>query len=401
MLCQIALAVVLVMSAALFTRGAMKALRPSSEFSFKGKLLVKLDTFAAGYDLARSQQVYETLVDRLRSLPGIRAVSLSASFPFAEGGRSGYGGIVREYVPGIENDRDRESGGPPRLVKGAPEVHMVGADYFEAIGMPLFQGRPLHRLDSVPDAEKVVIIDEQIARRLRPNGNSLGCLITFGWEKSPYRVVGIVPTLRIATDDDIPSTQMYLPMTADSRPTFIQIRVAETLDDNEVALQENIRTLIREIDSQLPILLLKSLADCYYENPFVWMATIGAKLATIFGAMALFLASLGIYAVKGYMVASRTQDIGIRKALGATHGKIMAMVFREGAVLTVAGLIVGLLLGLGIARLIHSLFYGISPADPVSIIATIFLLGAASLLAGYIPARRAAKIDPMEALRYE
>jgi ABC-type antimicrobial peptide transport system permease subunit len=267
--------------------------------------------------------------------------------------------------------------------------------------MPLFQGRPLHRLDSVPDAEKVVIIDEQIARRLRPNGNALGCLITFGWEKSPYRVVGIVPTLRIATDDDIPSTQMYLPMTADSRPTFIQIRVAETLDDNEVALQENIRTLIREIDSQLPILLLKSLADCYYENPFVWMATIGAKLATIFGAMALFLASLGIYAVKGYMVASRTQDIGIRKALGATHGKIMAMVFREGAVLTVAGLIVGLLLGLGIARLIHSLFYGISPADPVSIIATIFLLGAASLLAGYIPARRAAKIDPMEALRYE
>jgi predicted permease len=401
MLCQIALAVVLVMGAALFTRSAVKALRPSSEFSFDGKLLVKLDTYAAGYDLARSQQVYGTLIDRLRSLPGIRTVSLSASFPFAEGGRSGYGGIVREYVPGIENDMQGESGGFPRLVKGAPEVHTVGADYFEALGMPLLQGRPLQRLDSVPGAEKVVIIDEQIARRLRPDGNVLGCLITYGWEKSPHRVVGIVPTLRIATDNDVPSPQIYLPMSSESRPTFIHIRVKETLHENKVALQENIRTLIRETDPQLPILQLTSLADCYHDNPFVWMATIGAKLAAIFGVMALFLASLGIYAVKGYMVASRTQDIGIRKALGATHGNIMAMVFWEGMMLTVAGLLVGLLLGLGIARLIHSLFYGVSPADPISIVATIVLLGAASLLAGYFPARRAAKIDPMEALRYE
>ncbi|UCE46709.1 MAG: ABC transporter permease, partial [Phycisphaerales bacterium] len=400
LLCQIALAVVLVMGAALFTRGAVKALRPSSEFSFNGKLLVKLDTFAAGYDLARSQQVYETLVDRLRSLPGIRAVSLSASFPFAEGG-SGYGGIVREYVPGIENDRDRESGGRPRRVKGAPEIHKVGADYFEAMGMPLLQGRSFRRLDSSLNAEKVIIIDRQIAHRLRPDGNALGCLITFGGEASPYRVVGIVPTLRIASDDDIPSPQIYLPMTADSQPTFIQIRVAETLDDNEVALQENIRTFIREIDPQLPILLLKSLADCYYDNPSVWMATIGAKLAAIFGAMALFLASLGIYAVKSYMVASRTSEIGIRMALGATKRNIMGMILWEGMVLTMVGLLVGLLLGLGVAKVSASMFYGVSPIDPVSIVATVALLGAASLLACYIPARRATKIDPMRALRYE
>ena len=401
LLCQIALAVVLVMGAALFTRGAVKALRPNSDFSFNGKLLVKLDTFAAGYDIARSQQVYETLVGRLRSLPGIKTVSLSASFPFAEGGSGGYGGTIREYVPGIENDNSRESGAPPRPVKGAPEVHTVGADYFEAMGMPLLQGRPLHRLDSAPDAEKVVIIDEQIARRIRPNGNALGCLITYGWKRPPYRVVGIVPTLRIATDNEVPSPQIYLPMAADSRPAFIQIRVAETLHENEVALQEKIRTVIREIDPQLPILLLKSLADCYYDNPFVWMATIGAKLAAIFGAMALFLASLGIYAVKGYMVASRTRDIGIRKALGATHRDIMGMVFREGTALTLAGLVVGLLLGLGIARLIGSLLYGVGPVDIISIAAAIVFLGAASLLAGYFPARRAARIDPMEALRYE
>jgi ABC-type antimicrobial peptide transport system permease subunit len=117
--------------------------------------------------------------------------------------------------------------------------------------------------------------------------------------------------------------------------------------------------------------------------------------------MALFLASLGIYAVKGYMVASRTPEFGIRKALGATHRDIMGMVFREGSVLTVAGLVVGLLLGLGIARLIGSLLYGVGPVDFISIAVAVVLLGAASLLAGYIPARRAARIDPMEALRYE
>jgi len=117
--------------------------------------------------------------------------------------------------------------------------------------------------------------------------------------------------------------------------------------------------------------------------------------------MALFLASLGIYAVKGYMVASRTPEIGIRKALGATHWSIMGMVLREGTVLTLAGLIVGLFLALATGRLIASLLYGVHPVDPISIAATVTLLGAASLLAGYIPARRAAKVDPMVALRCE
>ncbi|MBC8217383.1 MAG: FtsX-like permease family protein, partial [Planctomycetes bacterium] len=114
-----------------------------------------------------------------------------------------------------------------------------------------------------------------------------------------------------------------------------------------------------------------------------------------------FLAALGIYAIKGYMVASRTSEIAIRMALGATHRDIMRMVFREGLVLTMVGLMVGLGLGLGVAKVAASMLYGVSPIDPVSIVATVALLGAASLLASYIPARRAAKIDPMEALRSE
>jgi ABC-type antimicrobial peptide transport system permease subunit len=133
----------------------------------------------------------------------------------------------------------------------------------------------------------------------------------------------------------------------------------------------------------------------------VWAAGLGARLAITFGVMALFLASLGIYAVKGYMVASHTHDISIRMALGATNKNIMGMILREGILLTFAGLIAGLFLAFAAGRLIGSLLYGVRPVDPVSIATTVMLLGFASLLASYIPARRAARIDPMEALRHE
>ena len=155
------------------------------------------------------------------------------------------------------------------------------------------------------------------------------------------------------------------------------------------------------MDPRLPVVLVTTLADYRRDNPSMWAAVMGARLAAIFGAMALFLASLGIYAVKGYMVASRTSEIGIRKALGATHGNIMGMVLREGLLLTMVGLIIGLAMGLAVAKIAARLLYGISPIDPASIVVTVALLGTASLLASCIPARRAARLDPMVALRHE
>jgi len=402
---QIALSVVLVMGAALFTRSALRTAPADSGFSLDDKLLVEIDTLSTGYDLVRSRQVYESLTDRLRSMPGVQAVSLSASFPLAD---VGSGGSVREYTPGAEKDQRDEEEVMRDLFANSPTetstVYAVGVDYFEAMGMPLLQGRTFHRLDSVPDAEKVVIIGETLARKLRPDGNALGCLVQYGWRpssSSPSRVVGIVPSLRIVTDNDFNPTQIYVPMGPDCRPVFIHLCIASKNHATETALLQQIPTEIRKVDPHLPIISVITMAAFHRNNPFVWLWGFGARLAVLFGAMALFLASLGIYAVKGYMVASRTPEIGIRMALGATHKDIMGMVFCEGTVLTLAGLVVGLLLGLGAARLIASLLYGVGPVDPVSIAVAVVLLGAASLLAGYIPARRAAKIDPMDALRYE
>lgn len=144
-----------------------------------------------------------------------------------------------------------------------------------------------------------------------------------------------------------------------------------------------------------------TLKERYQSDEFVWLTGLSARLALTFGAMALFLAGLGIYAIKGFMVASRTPEIGIRKALGATRRNIIVMVLREGSTLMLLGLGLGLALGLGLPHLARATFYNVSPVDPVSIIVTIAVLTLASLLAGLIPARRAARIDPMVALRYE
>ncbi len=399
--CQIALSVVLVMGASLFTRSALQASRTNSSFNLDGKLLIELDPLAAGYDLAHSQQVYETLRGHLKSLPGVQAVGLSASFPFGAGG--GLGGWVREYVPGIEKSEGDERDLLTDPSARTDTVYTVGPDCFEALGIPFLQGRAFHRLDSTPEAEKVLIIDERIARRLRPDGNALGCLVQYGGPPSSpvYRVVGIVPHLPTISDDKASRGQAYVPLGPDRLPVHLHLRAVGTTRENEAALRKWISTAIRRLDPRLPILAVTTLTECRRNDPSMWSASMGAWLAATFGAMALFLASLGIYAIKGYMVASRTSEIGIRKALGATHRDILGMVLREGMVLTLTGLVVGLLLGLAAARLIRSLLYDVSPVDPVSMVVTAVLLGAVSLFASYIPARRAAKVDPMVALRSE
>jgi predicted permease len=390
-LCQTALAVVLVMGGTLFTRSALQVARPNPRFRLDDKLVIQVDPLSAGYDRIRSAQVCEALADHLASLPGVEAVGTSPSFSFGGGG----GWLISESVPGEGSDRSK------RLVAQYAGLFDVGRDYFAALEIPLLRGRPFDRLDSAPDAERVMIIDENLARKLRPDGNALGCFIQYGLftdYSEPYRVVGIVANVPGIGAREI-RAQVYKPLQPDQLSPCIYLHVANSR--SAAALTQRISEEIHRLEARVPVLSVTTLVQRHRDDSLVWVTGFCARVALAAGAAALFLASLGIYAVKGYLVASRTGEIGIRKALGATQGNIMGMVLREGMLLTLAGLFVGLLLGLAVARLIGSLLYGVSPVDPVSIAVTVVLLGIASLLASYLPARRAANVDPMVALRYE
>ncbi len=396
--CQIAMSVVLVMMATLFTRTALNATRADVGFSLAGKIVVRIDPLAGGYTKTEAVRACETLAERLRGMPGIAAAALSSAFPIG----SGEPDLSQRFIAYEPGAADESS---TNLVEKGLLLYGVGDGYLEAMGIPLLQGRSFNRLDLAPDAEKVVIIDEQLARKLRPDGNAVGCLIQHGWgsnsELDVCRVVGIVPNQRDFAGQVMNWRHIYHPIPDYRLPVYIHLRVADPSSQAETALVRSLGAQIRTIDPRLPVVSVMSLTDLRLDNSGVRQTQMTARLATMFGTMALFLAGLGLYAIKGYMVASQTPEIGIRMALGATRRNVLAMVFRQGAASTCVGLSIGLLLAVVLARLIRAGFYGISPMDPVSIIATVTLLALVSLLAGYVPARRAAKIDPMTALRCE
>jgi predicted permease len=393
---QIALSVVLVMIATLFTRTALRAAGADPGFGLAGKVVVRIDPLAAGYTHAQANAACEALTERLAGMPGIQAAGLSTSFPVGDAG-CGWSDRVVAYEPGVEDNRSRS------LLPKDVQVFEVDGDYFKVMGIALLRGRPFRLLDSAPDAERVVIIDEHLARKLRPDGDAVDCLIQYGWGSNlpPCRVVGVVPNLRNPSGDAADRFHLYEPLRAKHVPIYIHLRVAGTAPHAEAALVRNISAQIRQIDPRLPVVSVTRLVDQHRNHPTVREVAVVARLATMFGTMALFLAGLGLYAVKGHMVASRTPEIGIRMALGATRRDVLVMVFLQGATSTSVGLAIGVLLAAALARLIRSGLYGISPIDPVSIGATVALLAVVSLLAGYLPARRAARIDPMVALRYE
>ncbi|NQV36045.1 MAG: ABC transporter permease [Phycisphaeraceae bacterium] len=394
---QTALSFALVMGAALFTRSALNTMNANSNFSFDGKLVVEVDLQAGGYDAQRSRQICETIKNRFLALPGVESVAMSSSGHFTQSRWDG--GPVSEYAPGSE-----QKGSRTKLTRGSQQFS-VGIGYIKTLGLSLLQGRAFNELDFRSQGENVIIINEHLAQKIRAHGNALDTWIRWGPDKyieqqKSYRVVGIVSNVTSGHANEAEPT-MYIPMHEKKHPKFVHVLAGSMTRQGQGALVGTLSQEVFKIDSQVPLISVSSLEDHSMQTEDVWLTGLGARLAAIFGAMALFLAALGIYAIKGYMVASRTPEIGTRMALGATRKDIMLLVFRQGSVLTLVGLGCGLIAGLGLAHLMRSLFVNVSPLDPISIGATIVVLALTSALAGVIPALRAARIDPMVALRYE
>jgi len=354
-----------------------------------------VDPSLAGYDEARGREIYRALLERLVSIPGVQSVSVAGTVPF---------GMVS-----LGRDIQRSSDAPPSSAdpssKGSvmsERFNIVGQDYFKTLGIPLLRGRSF----TGDTKSAVAIIDKTAASKLWPNEDAVGrhirMILRDGAKAQDAEVVGVAANIQ----DDIfggeSQGHLYVPFGQEYQADMnIHLKVAAQGKEAETRMLETVRREIRTVDSRLPVLALKTLHE-HVETSFeLWTVRTGARMFSVFGGVALLLAMVGLYGVRAYTVARRTREIGIRMALGANAGDTLRMILREGLLVTSIGASVGLLLAAGVGRLLASFLYKVSGADPIVFTAAPLLLAGISLLACYLPARRAARVDPMVALRYE
>lgn len=397
---QIALSLALLAAAGLFTRGALKAAQADPGFSMDTGLLAEVDAALGGYAEPRGRQLYHTLLERLRAIPGVQSAAMAYVVPFGL-----FSDATEVSKPAAADSND--PGETEEKPIGA-QFNIITSDYFATLGLPLLRGREFERLEvESPSAAPVAIIDQVLAERLWPGQDPLGRFIRItaqaaGKEPGPLQIVGVVPAVRNDLTEKALAPHVYVPFGQFYRSQMnIHLKTHFTSQVAEAELLRTVRNEIRRVDAGLPVLSLQRLPDFRDGGLLLWFVRTGARLFTVFGGLALFLAVVGLYGVKSYVVAQRTREIGIRMALGATKRGVVWMVVRDGGKLAAAGLFLGLLLALGTGRLLSSVLYEVQGADPVVFTVAPMLLAAAALLACYLPARRAAQVEPMTALRYE
>jgi len=396
---QVALSLVLLVTAGLFIRAAVAAANVDPGFDLDHGLIVEVDPGLLGYDEARSRALYQGLHERFASLPGIESASVAATVPF--GAVSAGKSVLR-----AEDAVGLAPGDEQAQAVGATS-NIVGADYFATLGIPVLRGRAFTRAETDSDGgPRVAIVDEVLAARLWPGQDPVGRQIVFrrsdaDRDSDEMEVVGVVGTVR---DDLFTSAtgrpHVYVPFGQDFQAGMsIHLRASTTDEAAQAALLQQVRRQVQAVDPEVPIINLRSLRDHVAESATLWMVRLGARVFSIFGALALGLAVVGVYGVKAYTVARRTREIGIRKALGATTGATLWMVVHEGMAVTAVGLGVGTLLAAGVAKVLSSMLYEVSALDPLTFLTAPLVLAAASLLATWLPARRAARVAPITALR--
>ena len=388
---QVALSLLLLASGGLFLMSAISAATADPGFRLDGGILVEVDPSLAGYDEAQGRQLHLALVDRLRSVPGVEAVSIGSSFPFTSFGDS------RHVAPaGAASDASS-------AVDAVFSV--VGRDYSRSLGLPMLGGRDFTDAELTPgSAEHVAIVDEELAQRLWPGENALGRLIQFVEEEEPratrpMRVVGIVPAVKHSLSNPNPFPHVYVPLGQHYEGAMtLQLRVA---DDAERPMLATIGRVVRSVDERAPVIRVQTWRDHLDGRLDVWIYRVGARVFSAFGAIALLLAVIGVYGVKSYVVSQRTREFGIRIATGANPRALLFQVMREGGRVTLTGIAIGLVLAIGAGQLLQGILYGVNSIEPLVLVTAPLMLLAASLLASLMPAVRATRVDPTVALRSE
>jgi putative ABC transport system permease protein len=378
---QVALSLVLLIGAGLFLRSLQKAYATDLGFSADKALLVSVDLERQGYDEARARAFYEQIRERVATLPGVRAASLADCIPVdPRGSRTNV--TIEGYTPWTGEDMELN-------------FNVVDHHFLEAMGISLLRGRNFTEQDGTSPA-RVIMVNEALARKYWPGQDPVGRRVRLGRaEESSLEIVGVVKTGKYRNLREEPMPYIYFP--------FGQNRLRRTLLVRTVghpeALLAAVRAEVQHLDKNLPLFDIKTL-DEHLGRALAQERT-NAQLVGLFSLLALLLAAVGVYGVMTYAVTQRTHEIGVRMALGAHSHDVMRLVVGYGMRLSILGLVIGLVGALSLTRFISSLLYQVKASDPATFIAVALLLGAVALLACWLPARRAARVDPVVALRCE
>jgi predicted permease len=280
-------------------------------------------------------------------------------------------------------------------------LNSVGPQYFETVGIPIQQGRSIGLQDNMT-SPKAVVVSHSLAEHFFPLGSAIGQHLSFSDPeiKGDWEIVGVAKDAKYRSPREGPERMIYLPVLQQSgEDAFVGSLEVRTMGDPAMVAGEVRRTL-GEIDPNLPLRSVVTMNELV-ETRFLNKEKLISQLSNFFALLALGLACIGLYGVMSYNVVRRTNEIGIRMALGAQSGGVLWMVLRESVILLGAGVVIGVPLTLAATRLIQSQLFGLSSSDPVTLGAAILAIGLVTVLAGYLPARRATKVDPMVALRYE
>ena len=378
---QLALSLLLLISASLFLRSLQNARSFDPGFKTDNLLLTSLDLFSAGYDRQRGSQALESILTQVRALPGVQAASIARRVPLSLAGGSSSTTLTPD---GFQPAKGREAWA---------FLSWVGPEYFRTMRIPVLRGREFSTADRA-DRPETLVVNQTFAERYWPRQDPIGKGIGIGGKSHP--VTAVVADSKFRSLNEPASPFVYLSTTWNYRPD-VTLHLRTSADP--MILAEPVRAIVRQVDRNIPLFGVLTLKDSIASASL--QQKLPASLLTAFGALALLLASVGLYGAMAYSVSRRTRELGIRMALGATRGEIARLILGSALRITAAGIVIGTPLAAGTARLFSSLLFGVGPTDPGLFAAVIVLLGTIALIASYAPARRAARLDPLQALHYE